>query len=1003
MSLNLRFIWTLACIVSGIGIYAQPQNNVEFKVVKKEYRTLPGKVINIPCFIENKGKVKCNVEVIVNLPDGWKLLTQTPVLEIEAENKRFMPITVLIPPRSTVNVYDVTISARNLTRNENIGTDGISVKVDEIENIEFQVVNSPEHIYAGDTYEASYLVKNAGNTIKNIFFETYNCFVEGGSSIKLEPGKSATIKIIKETSEDIVQSRKEIMNVKAVSGGEVIETLFRSVHIFPVKEAKTDLFFRYPIQASFSYLATNQRDYFESAYQFEIYGNGTLDVAGNHKLEFLARGPNISNMSHLGVYDQYFISYEGKNIEFAVGERTFQFTPLTESSRFGFGVENKVKLNNALSAGFLYVKPQFFEEISNEMALYTSYEKDISNKLELFFVQKDLKGVSDPTYLLSLNTAFQPFESTNMELEVSRGFYDDRADNAFRGSINSGFSIFHVGGTYYHTGKNYPGYYSNSKFYSGNLSAQISEKLSVGYYAREDFSNAQLDTFFVTAPYTKSSQYFLNYNLGRRSYLKFYWRENERKDRLSLEKFHYETKSFNAQFRQKFNQFNYSIRGEYGKTRNYLSEIVSKQNTYLVSLNLGYRFNENHSIRTFGTYSNINRFVSEDDNYLTAGISANSRFFDKLKASFYLQNAYDIDDYYKNRNLMQFHLTYDFLPNHSLALRSYYTLFRRSTEDPEFVLSATYQYKLGVPLKQVVEAGDFVGHIYADNGAPLEGIMLRFSNKTTISDQNGEFKFKSIPPGVYLLDVDRKKLSLNEIPNIPLPIRVEIIANEEAILNFRIVKGAKLSGKIVEGDTGIASGEEETRLGNIVLELAQGESKYHVSTSEDGEFSFPIVLPGDYDLKVFEKTLPKKHELDKATTHLYLKPGDDIDYPIELKKQKRKVIFKSQNIALSSKGKSILSGIRPAPKVKKSNSSKEDQVYYSVQVGAFVNKLDKESSFFGGYKFDFERQVNNLHKYFIGQHKTREEAEEAMKKLQKRFRGAFVVVFKQNKLIYINE
>ena len=99
-------------------------------------------------------------------------------------------------------------------------------------------------------------------------------------------------------------------------------------------------------------------------------------------------------------------------------------------------------------------------------------------------------------------------------------------------------------------------------------------------FCKEDFRNAELDTFFVTAPYTKSFQSSINYNIAQRAYLKFYWRQFERKDRLELDKFHYKTKSLNTQFSHRFRKIDYNLRGEYGKTTNLLLSENNQQTTY---------------------------------------------------------------------------------------------------------------------------------------------------------------------------------------------------------------------------------------------------------------------------------------------------------------------------------------------------------------------------------------------------------------------------------------
>ena len=126
-------------------------------------------------------------------------------------------------------------------------------------------------------------------------------------------------------------------------------------------------------------------------------------------------------------------------------------------------------------------------------------------------------------------------------------------------------------------------------------------------------------------------------------------------------------------------------------------------------------------------------------------------------ANIYLQNAYNIDDYFRNRNLMQLNLDYSFLKKHKLSLRGFYTLFRQKIDNPEFSVSLNYSYNFGIPLKQVIKAGDLRGRIVRENDEPAEGIVLSLQNKTAITDKNGEFWMNTIEPGKHLLFVNRDK------------------------------------------------------------------------------------------------------------------------------------------------------------------------------------------------------------------------------------------------------
>lgn len=1004
-----RYLFICAIFLFSLGheIKGQPHENYSVKFIKKNIEALPGQIVNIPFFVKNNTKDSSPLTIDIKTPENWKKVTKIPVSEITPEGQKFAVASVQIPSGSPVGNYTLSVVLSNENQTDTFAVQTIEIKVSEIENVTLELIESPRHIFAGEVFKSKYLVKNLGNTPKRVFIETSNCDIEGMAEIKLDPGQSSEIKVFKSVSSELTNVKKEFYTVRTLLSGKVVNSDFRSFVVFPVKNSGQDLFFRFPVTFAATYLASNQGKGYESAYQFELSGSGALDPEGRHQLDFLARGPNRSDLNFLGMYDQYYVSYANKNVELTVGERSYSFTPLTESSRFGIGVENKIKLNNGLSFGFLYVKPRFYSNISNEMSIYAQFEKKKAkigkNSLGLFYILKNNNEIDDQTFLGSINAKLEPFQKTLLDIEASRGVLQGRADNALRTNINSQLWIFRLAGNYFYTGKYYPGYYSNSTFYSGTLSAQVSQKISAGIYSRQDFRNAKLDTFFVTAPYSRSVQSFINYNLSPNANLKFYWREYERKDRLSMNKFHYKTKSVNTHFNHKFKKIDYALLGEYGETVNLLQSSENKQNTYRTSVNFAYRFNSFHAIRFFGTWSNINSFVADDQRNLTAGMTINSQIAKSLKANFHIQNAFDIDDYYRNRNLMQLNLEYKFLKMHEISLRSYYTIFRGQVKDPEFTLSATYSYTLGVPLKQLIKAGDVVGRITNDNEEPIEGIIINLLNKSAITNKNGEFWFRSIQPGVHLLTIDPSGLEVDEMPGIPAPIEIEVIEDTKSNINIRITKGAKLTGKFVfENDYPSKTDELPIALKNIIVELKSDFELYRTVCDEQGIFSFPFVLPGSWTFRVYANSLPPGFEIEKEIYNFIFAPGEKPDLQVSLKPRKRNIIFNSQNISLSAVNTENKLPVKQPVNVKNEREQKTGSTFYSVQVGAFRKTLKPGSSFFKEMPFDFELQIDNLYRYFIGRYNSYNEAVKENEKIKKRYKGSFVVVFKNGKMLNSN-
>lgn len=969
---------------------------ISARFAKPQAAVLPGKVVNLAFRVENHSSDTIELSPDFSYPEDWNIISKPETITLAPQSTEIGIVSLKSPHNARVGSYLFQARFQSVSIQ-------LAINVLEVEKITLQLLENPKHVLAGENIEATYLVKNLGNTEKKVFLSTSNCDVIGSPDLKIQPGESVHIQVKKETNAEIFESKEESYILRAETDHEVRESVFASTIVMPSKKAKRDLYFRFPIEFSSTYLGTNQNDYYESGHQFQIEGHGSLDTEGKHELGFLARWPNNSDLSFAGMYDEYYVYYKQRNINLFLGEKSYSLTPLTENARFSSGAEAKIILNNGLEFGAMYMEPQFYDTIDNEMAAYSTFRFNKKNELSLHYLKKKYSNINDPAHLFSFSTALEPFPKTAIELEYSQGKYNGNSSGAGRAELQSSFSIFQLSGLYYKAGKNYPGYYSNTKFYSGSLNMRLSKQLSLALTTREDFTNAELDTLFVIAPYYQLLQASLSYRFGKASSLMAYWRDYERKDRSTNESYHYGTKSWNLQFSQRLNRFYYLLSGEFGTTTNYLLDTDdNQQNSYSASASLNYRFNSNHSVRIFGDWSNTNQFVSDDQQSVFAGISASSNINKNLKMNFYLQNAYDIDDSYQNRNLMQLQLTYSFLKRHSISLQSYYTLFKNETDDADLSLAATYKYSLGIPLKQVISSGAVRGRILNPNGEPVKGVYLQLLNETAVSDKLGEFDFKSVPPGRHMLVVDRTKMNIDELTNIPIPMELEVLENEATNINIQIQKGAHLSGKIELKNTNLAAlANEQPQPGNIVVELKTTWESYRISTDSEGRFDFPLLRPGDVTLKIFPSTIPTGFAAPQSNYTYHLQPAEQREVKIVLKSRKKNIIFKPSGTSLSVKN-----GIKPLKITTNETETGEKEastVFYTIQIGAFRKHLSKNSRFLAGHPFYFEKQIDNLHKYFLGKYKSYDTAKAELEKIRKQYKDAFIVVLIDDKIVSLHE
>ena len=117
-------------------------------------------------------------------------------------------------------------------------------------------------------------------------------------------------------------------------------------------------------------------------------------------------------------------------------------------------------------------------------------------------------------------------------------------------------------------------------------------------------------------------------------------------------------------------------------------------------------------------------------------------------------------------------------------------------------MSIKYTWNFNIPLEKPTPKGSILGYIYRNGNEPAKGIPLYLNGKTAISDDNGQFKFKGLAPGIHPILVDKLKLELHELPLEESPIMVEVSPDLEQRIDIELVKtGAIIRGNFFEQTT----------------------------------------------------------------------------------------------------------------------------------------------------------------------------------------------------------
>ena len=306
-------------------------------MVTGDFNFEPGKVHYISFKISNLSGDPQHIVPEVKYPDGMKPAVPLLPIQIAPGDSRVVIVSLSIPAGLIAGKYPLPIRFSSDSGQEKSFSPEITVK--EREGLTLELLESPEFVMGGDKINAVYLVRNTGNSRRRILLEAHNCNLTS-TFVTLDPGESVSIEASAETSKYLEKASSHGFSVRAVLSETTAVRSYQNVRVFPLKEAEADLWFRYPVTLSARYLARGREGTYSDGYQLEAFGKGFLDTEKKHEFEFLARGPNNYELSFLGLYDEYYVSYKNERFNTFWGSKSYMFTPLTESARYGMGTEN---------------------------------------------------------------------------------------------------------------------------------------------------------------------------------------------------------------------------------------------------------------------------------------------------------------------------------------------------------------------------------------------------------------------------------------------------------------------------------------------------------------------------------------------------------------------------------------------------------------------------------------------------------------------------------------
>ena len=852
----------------------------------------PGKMKTIVVKVVNHYAEDQTLVNILKLPDGWRIIGSKSKLSLPRKGQKVLLLNVLCPKRFPAGKVTANWQIKNGASLEKHSFD---IQVEELIDLKIAPIEGPQFALAGSHFEAYFMVVNNGNTDQNIQLEGKHCTLQDAQNAHfvLKPGTTRKIGVEVNTPQDADQVLK--MTYRLVGSSQVAQFQgYQHYDLFPTAQSKIDSRFKWPGFFSFSYLGRQQDQLRESAFQGELFLAGKLGPESERYGELKLRGPNQFESSGLGQFDEYYAMYQTPKVEWILGDQSLFVSPLSESARFGRGLQMKYRWSNKTISAF-YLKPRFFEAIQNEWGGSMAFHGLKEQLVRFSFLNKQELNATNPTRIGSAFTKWNVGESIQLQSEVSLG------SNRFGNTGKSAFAMIDAKpiknmvlfGQVLWADTSYPGYFQNTLNINARLGYRLTKQLDAELVIQKDDQNIAQDTLFGNAPSVNQRQFRVGYRLSRNLKLSSSITRSVTKDQSPIPRFNVASQflRFNAIYQRPL--FQMSLAGEFGERKDLLVTDQSGLSiTRRVIFNSSFVALKRIRANILSMYANQDDFASDGQDQLIFGISLGAKLSSKTEVRGFFQNSYSLRDYYRDRDLFNVQIKQQLFKHHHIEMAFRKALMRNTINAQDMAYSIRYVWELGLPLEPHQPGYEISGRISGLNG---QKAILYLDGQAAVTDKSGQFKFTKVSKGVHFLLLDPQSLKLHQITNVPFPIKVSVQDSVPTpTIDFGIIQGASIIGKI-EWDESVKQRDQTpiSDFGAMILELTHGAQVFRRVAAPDGFFEITNLPPGNWSIKLIHHALGKKIMVAANHQSLQLEEGEEGVVSFALTPKKRTIKFKT--------------------------------------------------------------------------------------------------------------
>lgn len=862
---------------------------------EKRKEIAAGSTLNVLIMLINHVGTLKDVQLRLNMPDNnWRQITDYPATEIEMNSSLNKIISLHIPDNTKAGNYSIELEAFEMPGNQSFGKVNIPISVQPRYEISVEKLKVPRYLFSGDTLDVKFLIRNISNLDVSVVaaiingkkLENRNVSIPMDSSILMNVSISVPKNLSYYTQQTIA------LTTAITDKPETERSCSYSFDIIPSGNVKFDGYNRMPLKVSGIFATRNRTEKRDYCSMFDIQGGGLLNETKNQNLEFHFRGPDRGGNPLLGLNDEYSLTYTTPKTGIFIGDNNYRLSDLTESSRSGRGFEIWHNFDKLTFGSFINF-PRYYPGIKQIFSFYTKYkinEKILFNAGYLMKFNADNKNAQ----LLTLSGYINPFSWGNTEFELATGLQQAQMTKAYKATFNIDYSIFRSHFNFTHADLGFPGYFSNSRYISSGITANLNRKVSLSLNYDLNRSNLALDTLYANAPLSKNLSFLTSYRMSQNNSVSIGIYIIGLEDQAPEPLFNYTKYNGRITLQSKFRRINLNIQGELGKVMNFLgANNGDLTDFYNGNFSMKYSFNESISVNGFVNYQGGQQYLITGFHRFYYGGSLQASMKKKTYISLDYQNNYELKEYYRDRSLLSFQIHQQLNPNHEFDLSTNYNLVKNSLNKKELSINLRYTYTINIPVSKKNNVGSLIGKVINMGIESVEGIMLNLNGNITMTDKKGDFEFPVVNIGTYILVIDESSAGLNTIAGVPGPYRVKIEPGKETRFEMQLTRSSRIQGRLVirEDEKNDQKGyypiKEEIE--NLIIEASNGTETFRILSRRDGTFSFNDLRPGNWHIKIYPNGIPQGYQLESDQFNFNLVSGKEENLDVIIHKKSREI------------------------------------------------------------------------------------------------------------------